>query len=93
MLGQIAAQVTPDVTPVTPNVTPNARNQTQPILGPQRASLGQRMATPTHGPKTAQDGRGRGKEKGHAVRRGLGWLGVMACGLAVGDCYRSILET
>ena len=32
------------------------------------------MGAPSNGPKTGKDGRGRGKEKGHAVRRGLGWL-------------------
>ena len=70
-----------------------ARKLTQPICGSQRASLGQRMGAPTNGPKTGKDGQGTGKEKGHAVRRGLGWLDVMACGLVAGDCYRSILET
>ena len=32
------------------------------------------MATPSNGPKTGKDGRETGKEKGHALRRGLGWL-------------------
>lgn len=36
------------------------------------------MATPAHGPKTGKDGQETGKEKGHAVGRGLGWLGIRA---------------
>ena len=64
--------VTCDVTDVTPDVTSNARNQTQPIFDPPLASLGARMDAPTDGPKTAQDRPQMGKEKGHAVGRGLG---------------------
>ena len=45
----------------------------RPILGPPLASLGQRMATLTHGPKTGKDGQETGKEKPHAVGRGA-WL-------------------
>jgi len=42
----------------------------QPINAPPLASLGARMDTPTDGPKTGKDGRERGKEKAHAVKRG-----------------------
>jgi hypothetical protein len=52
-LGQIASRVTPSVTGVTPDVTSNARDQTQAILGPPLASLGQRMGAPTDGLKMA----------------------------------------
>ena len=72
--GKLLGPVTPNVTPVTPNVTPNARKQTHPILGLHRASLGQRMATPSNGPKTGKDGRGRGKEKAALCGRGLAWI-------------------
>ena len=52
----------------------NAREETQPILGLHRASLGQRTATPSNGPKTGKDGRGRGKEKAALCGRGLAWI-------------------
>ena len=51
--GKLLGYVTPDVTDVTRDVTPNARKQTRPICGPQRANLGQRMATPTDKPRKA----------------------------------------
>jgi hypothetical protein len=52
-LGQIVSHVTPDVTGVTPDVTSNARDQTQAILGPLLANLGECMGTPCNGLKTA----------------------------------------
>jgi len=45
-------------------------DQTQAILGPMLASLGECMDAPAHGPKTGKDGRETGKEKAHAVKRG-----------------------
>ena len=51
------------------------------------------MAAPSNGRKTGKDGQGTGKEKGHAVGRGLGWLGVIAFGLVVGGLRRNTLET
>jgi len=45
--------------------------QTRAILGPPLVSLGARMGTSTDKPRTGKDGQERGKEKGHALRRGL----------------------
>ena len=71
--------VTSHVTDVTPDVTSKHANQTQPILGPLLANLGERMAMPSNGPKTGKDRRETGKEKPHAATRGacLAWLALV----------------
>ena len=50
------------------------------------------MGAPTHGPKTGKDGQETGKEKGHAVRRGLGWLVLERFGVLHGEFGRVEIE-
>jgi len=75
LLVKLLGHVTSGVTSVTSHVTSNAANQTQPILGPPLASLGECMDAPTDSLKTGKKGKGKATLFGVAFD-GLAWLSL-----------------